>query len=418
MAESLFGNKYRQAVDDESIVRQKLDSSGGLTGWAAITAAMGGLGGELGYQGGQMFGGQTPAQVQEAAFNSVMDSVPDFDPTNPESLQTMSSALWQGGFYDEGMAMMNQSRTIQKDDALIELYKAQAQDELTVDGPSPTEIIATDKAALDKKAIEAVKTMPQTTYEEQQAVQAFLWENGYSGSSIYKEINDKLGTTKWLGDTGTAEGLALKQKRDEYIAAEVAILGAELGETKGNELFLDYLQGLDESTAGAAAKIDLGKTIFTTTMKVRDATRDKLNKISTGISQFSQAKAGSAAAGEIAETLIAQIFEDKRQATTEIKRIASAGNLVENVIDFANTVFSGVKTAEHYAAFIKTLQIYEQEQSKKYSDSNNSMKQIGIDYGFEVPDSVFEVYIPRDGTLQNQIKQWNPDTQSFDLVNR
>jgi hypothetical protein len=330
----------------------------------------------------------------------------------------MSSALWQGGFYDEGMAMMNQSRTIQKDDALIELYKAQAKDELTVDGPSPTEVIATNKAALDAKAIEAVKTMPQTTYEEQQAVQAFLWENGYSGSSIYKEINDKLGTTKWLGDTGTAEAVALKQKRTELVEEQVAILGKDLGETKGNELFLDYLQGLDEATASAAAKIDLGKTIFTTTMKVRDDTRAKLDKISTGISEFSQAKAGSAAAGEIAETLIAQIFEDKRQATSEIKRIASAGNLVENVIDFANTVFSGVKTAEHYAAFIKTLQIYEQEQLKKYNSSNNSMREIGKNYGFEIPEVVFEVYVPRDGSTKAKIKQWNPDTQTFDLVDR
>ena len=116
--------------------------------------------------------------------------------------------------------------------------------------------------------------------------------------------------------------------------------------------------------------------------------------------------------------MIAQIFEDKRQATTEIRRIASAGNLVENVTDFANTVFSGVKTAEHYEAFIKTLKIYEQEQMKKYNSSNDSLKQIGIDYEFDVPDSVFEVYTPRDGSTKQKIKQWNPETQTFDLVDR
>ena len=105
-------------------------------------------------------------------------------------------------------------------------------------------------------------------------------------------------------------------------------------------------------------------------------------------------------------------------STSEIRRIASAGNLVENVTDFANTVFSGVKTAEHYQAFIKTLQIYEQEQMKKYNSSNESLRQIGIDYSFDVPDSVFEVYTPRDGSTKQKIKQWNPETQTFDLVDR
>ena len=192
MAESLFGNKYRQAVADESIVRQKLDSSGGLTGWAAITAAMGGLGGELGYQGGQMFGGQTPAQVQETAFNNVMASVPDFDPTNPESLQKMSSAMWQGGFYDEGMAMMNQSRTIQKDDALIELYKAQASDELEVEGISVTEQIAQDKATRTAEAALLVKGKPRTTVDEMKIVSKILEDAGYTDTAEYKNLRTNM----------------------------------------------------------------------------------------------------------------------------------------------------------------------------------------------------------------------------------
>ena len=192
MAESLFGNKYRQAVADESIVRQKLDSSGGLTGWAAITAAMGGLGGELGYQGGQMFGGQTPAQVQEAAFNSVIDSIPDFDPSNPDSLNEASSKYWQAGFYDEGMAMMNQSRTIQKDDALIELYKAQAKDELTIDGPSPTEVIAKDKALRIKEAALLVKGKARTTVDEMKAVSKILEDAGYTDTPEYKNLRTNM----------------------------------------------------------------------------------------------------------------------------------------------------------------------------------------------------------------------------------
>jgi len=198
MAESLFGNKYRQAVADESIVRQKLDSSGGLTGWAAITAAMGGLGGELGYQGGQMFGGQTPAQIQETAFNNVIASVPDFDPTNPESLQKMSSAMWQAGFYDEGMAMMNQGLNIQQSDALVELRKAQAADELEVEGDSTTEVIAKDKALRIKEAAELVEGMPRTTIEDMQAVALKLENAGYTEGYISDYQNLKRNITSLM----------------------------------------------------------------------------------------------------------------------------------------------------------------------------------------------------------------------------
>ena len=126
MATGMFGNQYQQAVTDETALRRQQAQTGGLTGWAAITNAMSGIGSEIGYQGGQAMGGMTPAQAQQAQFQTVMDSVPDFDAMDPESLQKMSSAMWQGGFYDEGMQMMNQSRTIQKDDALIKLYEAQA----------------------------------------------------------------------------------------------------------------------------------------------------------------------------------------------------------------------------------------------------------------------------------------------------
>ena len=209
---------------------------------------------------------------------------------------------------------------------------------------------------------------------------------------------------------GTAKNRALDLKREGYIA--------EFGEEAGNEKFLAYLQGLDVETAAAGDRLSLGVTIFKTTMEGRDTTREKLSKISTGLSQFQQAQAGSAAAAEIAETLIAQIFEDKRQATSEIKRIASAGSLVENVGDFVNGVFSGIKTAEHYAAFIKTLQIYEAEQSKKYSKGNDSLRKIATDYGLDVPDSAFEVYTPPNGSTGAKIKEWDVATQSFILVDR
>ena len=208
----------------------------------------------------------------------------------------------------------------------------------------------------------------------------------------------------------SAEFQALNQKRDELVAT--------LGVTKGNEAFLEYVQSLDVATASAGTKNAIGTTIFQSTMKNRDAVADKLGKISTAISEFTQAKSGSAAAAKIAETLITQVFEDKRQAASEIQRIAGAGNLPENIVDLANTVFTGVKTAEHYSGFLKTLKLYEQEQMKKYNSSNDSLKQIGIDYSFDVPESVFQVYTPRDGSTKQKIKQWNPETQTFDLVDR
>ena len=124
--QGMFGNQYQQAVDDEAALRKQSNNSGGLTGWAAITQAMGQMGGELGYQGGQALGGQTPAQVEQANFQAVMDSVPDFDPTKPSSLNEMAAAYWQGGFYDEGMAMMTQSQQIQSNLAQRDLWRSQA----------------------------------------------------------------------------------------------------------------------------------------------------------------------------------------------------------------------------------------------------------------------------------------------------
>jgi hypothetical protein len=130
--QGLFGNQYQQAIVDEQNLRRQSAQTGGLTGWAAITNAMSGIGSEIGYQGGQMLGGQTPAQIQQANFQAVINSVPDFDPMNPESLQKMSSAMWKGGFYNEGMNLLNTSQSMLKDNALIDLYAAQAEDERRV----------------------------------------------------------------------------------------------------------------------------------------------------------------------------------------------------------------------------------------------------------------------------------------------
>ena len=126
--QGMFGNQYQQAVTDETALRRQQAQTGGLTGWAAITNAMSGIGSEIGYQGGQAMGGQTAAQVQQSNFQSVMDSVPDFNPADPASLQAMSSSMWQAGFYDEGMAMMDRASTITAANAQNEYVKAKTKD--------------------------------------------------------------------------------------------------------------------------------------------------------------------------------------------------------------------------------------------------------------------------------------------------
>ena len=187
----LFGNKYQQAVDNEAIQRRQLSATGGLTGWEAITQGMANIGSEFGHQSGQLFGGRTAAQVQQDKYQAVIDSVPDFDPTDSSSYQKMSSAMWQGGFYDEGMALLTQSRAMQLDDAKIELYKAQAADELN-DGPSVTEQIALDKALRIKEAAELVTGMPRTTVEEMKAVSKKLEDAGYTDTPEYKNLRTNM----------------------------------------------------------------------------------------------------------------------------------------------------------------------------------------------------------------------------------
>jgi len=376
--QSMFGNQYQQAIIDEQNLRRQSSGTGGLTGWAAITNAMSDIGSEIGFESGQAMGGRTPAQIKQDNYQSIINSVPDFDPTNSDSVSQMASAMWTGGEYDMAMQFYDRSQDMKAANLQVDIAEIKLKN---LQNP-------------DRKI-----TQLGDGY--------FYWTDTLSSPEGPQRVDSSI--VKKTEPKG-AEFQALNQKRDEFIE--------KLGDTIGNEEFLKYVQGLDVETASAGTKNAIGTTIFQATMKNRDAIADKLGKISTGISQFAQAKSGSPAAGEIAETLIAQIFEDKRQATSEIRRIASAGNLVENVTDFANTVFSGVKTAEHYEAFIKTLQIYEQEQMKKYNSSNDSLKQIGIDYKFEVPESVFEVYTPRDGSTKQKIKQWNPETQTFDLVDR
>lgn len=247
MATGLFGNKYQQAVDNEAIQRRQLSQTGGLTGWAAITQGMANIGSELGYQGGQMFGGQTPAQVQQANYQAVIDSVPDFDPTDPASLQAMSSAMWQGGFYDEGMAFMDRSQDITSANLQNDLIKSQLEPkekELTV-----TEQIAFDKAKRIREGAELVQGMPRTTSSDMLAVANVLEDAGYTDIPEYKNLRQNIVSTQGIElQVGKEETTNIEQaaKADEQQTTLAMKPVVEVG--KGSALVRGYF--LDNAPAG------------------------------------------------------------------------------------------------------------------------------------------------------------------------
>ena len=209
--------------------------------------------------------------------------------------------------------------------------------------------------------------------------------------------------------TGTAENRAYNVIRDDLIAAN--------DESKGSELFIERLQADKAEIEAAGVTAQVGVQLFSDIRESRLANSANLDKIDTAISSFSQATAGSGSgpAEKLAEGLIQQIFGSKRLAVKEITRIATAGSLVENITDFANTVFTGVKTRQHHEAFLKVLRIYEQEQIAAYNTKSDIMKEYAKDMGIEVPDVVFEY---RDTYSKGFILRWNPDTETFDKIER
>ena len=207
--------------------------------------------------------------------------------------------------------------------------------------------------------------------------------------------------------TGTAENRAYNVIRDDLIAAN--------DESKGSELFIERLQADKAEIEAAGVTAQVGVQLFSDIRESRLANSANLDKIDTAISSFSQATAGSGPAEKLAEGLIQQIFGSKRLAVKEITRIATAGSLVENITDFANTVFTGVKTRQHHEAFLKVLRIYEQEQIAAYNTKSDIMKEYAKDMGIEVPDVVFEY---RDTYSKGFILRWNPDTETFDKIER
>ena len=153
-------NKYEADLIDQANQRAASSANVG-TGWEAITNAAGRAGGMIGRAVGRGLGGVTTAEQRLADFQNIVSSVPDFDPMNPESLQAMSSAMWRGGFYDQAQDMLNTSQSILKDNALIDLYKAQAEDERRVTAGPDTR--TTNKKTYDDLVAEGTVT---STYQD------------------------------------------------------------------------------------------------------------------------------------------------------------------------------------------------------------------------------------------------------------
>ncbi len=153
-------NKYEADLIDQANQRAASSANVG-TGWQAITNAAGRAGGMIGQAVGRGLGGVTTAEQRLADFQGIVSSVPDFDPMNPESLQAMSSAMWRGGFYDQAQDMLNTSQSMLKDNALIDLYAAQAEDERRVKaGPDNR---TTNRKTYDDLVAEGTVT---STYKE------------------------------------------------------------------------------------------------------------------------------------------------------------------------------------------------------------------------------------------------------------
>ena len=233
----MFGNQYQQAVTDETALRRQQSQTGGLTGWAAITNAMSGIGSEIGYQGGQAMGGMTPAQQQQASFQAVMDSVPNFNPMDPASLQTMSSAMWQAGFYDEGMAMMEKSQGITADNLNVELKELQINE---LRNPKPKEIsiadqIASNKAIRIAEAAALVQGMPRQTSADMDAVSKVLEDAGYTDTPEYKNLRTNLTSTK---------GVELSTSRETQTNIEQAEKAEEIDMTLKYKPVLEVGKGV------------------------------------------------------------------------------------------------------------------------------------------------------------------------------
>ena len=284
--EGMFGSQYQQAVVDEQNLRRQQSQTGGLTGWAAITNAMSGIGSEIGYQGGQAMGGQTAAQVQQSNFQSVMDSVPDFNPADPASLQAMSSSMWQAGFYDEGMAMMDRASTITAANAQNDYVKAKTKSE---GGPNLADLRTQqliDKEALNLKAVDFMKGIPSDTLEEKESLLTLFKQNGLYDSTAAGELSDEIQSFKGVS-MGIERSIALEKK--EAARAEEALKTQQFKPVLENQKGTNAVKGyfLTNPPSGLGTE-DTG-TLATTIGSIMETYDNQLStsrgKISPGVAE-------------------------------------------------------------------------------------------------------------------------------------
>jgi len=284
--QGMFGNQYQQAVTDETALRRQQAQTGGLTGWAAITNAMSGIGSEIGYQGGQAMGGQTAAQVQQSNFQSVMDSVPDFNPADTASLQAMSSSMWQAGFYDEGMAMMDRASTITAANAQNDYVKAKTKSE---GGPNLADLRTQqliDKEALNLKAVDFMKGIPSDTLEEKESLLTLFKQNGLYDSTAAGELSDEIQSFKGVS-MGIERSIALEKK--EAARAEEALKTQQFKPVLENQKGTNAVKGyfLTNPPSGLGTE-DTG-TLATTIGSIMETYDNQLStsrgKISPGVAE-------------------------------------------------------------------------------------------------------------------------------------
>ena len=213
--------------------------------------------------------------------------------------------------------------------------------------------------------------------------------------SFNAETHRKVATAS-KAPSGTPENIAKAQRRAELIQ--------QYGSTKGNKLFMAEVQKSKEDVQAAGTQLGVGASLFKEGAKRREETRGKLSKIKSAANLAKQAIGGEAPAGELFENAITAIFDGSSvKAASEIKRIASAGGLVENVTDFVNSILTGVKTQEHYLAFLKVLDIYNKEQEASYNRQTDTLSELDKGYQLGIPRHIFE----KKGT---KVRKWNPDT--------
>lgn len=110
MAQTMFGDVFSaRQTEMEGLERSAATLANLQPGRGSVYAA-GMAGGMLGKGLGKAFGGVTPLEAKQQALQGVMVQFPDLDPTDPEQLGQVSSALRQAGLYEQALEVGKQAR--------------------------------------------------------------------------------------------------------------------------------------------------------------------------------------------------------------------------------------------------------------------------------------------------------------------